>query len=187
MKTIYLAGGCFWGVERLMHAAEGVISATSGYANGGTEQEANYKEVCKGTTGFKETVQVIYNPEIITLEELLLRYFYVVDPSVRNRQVGDIGTQYQTGVYYEDEESRLIVEKIAAIEANGVQEFFVEIEPLQNFYAAEEYHQKYLEKNPTGYCHIPFDEIEVFEKIAMQPKDYTKPAKSIVAEKLAQN
>ncbi|MFI3172928.1 MAG: peptide-methionine (S)-S-oxide reductase MsrA [Eubacteriales bacterium] len=183
MKTIYLAGGCFWGVERLMHAAEGVISATSGYANGGTEQEANYKEVCKGTTGFKETVRVIYNPKIITLEELLLRYFYVIDPSVKNRQAGDIGTQYQTGIYYEDEESRVIVERIVSIEASGVEEFFVEIEELKNFYEAEEYHQKYLEKNPTGYCHIPFEEIDIFNKITIKTTDYIKPSKDIVGEK----
>ncbi|MBQ6720467.1 MAG: peptide-methionine (S)-S-oxide reductase MsrA, partial [Oscillospiraceae bacterium] len=98
--VIYLAGGCFWGLEQLMQSIPGVIDAQSGYANGTGEADANYSAVCAGDTGFRETVRVEYDPEQVSLDALLLAYFYVIDPTVQNRQGNDIGTQYQTGVYY---------------------------------------------------------------------------------------
>ena len=153
-KVIYLAGGCFWGLEHLMQSLRGVVDAESGYANGRSEELANYDAVCTGLTGFRETVKVEYDDEVVNLETLLAAYFAVIDPTLINRQGMDMGTQYQTGIYYTDEESREIVERMAAEERKKHPRFYVEIKPLENFYPAEEYHQDYLIKNPHGYCHI---------------------------------
>ena len=114
--VIYLAGGCFWGLEQLMQSIPGVIDAESGYANGTGEQDANYSAVCAGDTGFRETVRVAYDPEQVSLDALLLAYFYVIDPTVQNRQGNDIGTQYQTGVYYTNDAAKETVERIAELE-----------------------------------------------------------------------
>ena len=115
-NVIYLAGGCFWGMEQLMQSIPGVIDAESGYANGTCEADADYKTVCKGETGFRETVRVEYDPEQVSLDALLLAYFYVIDPTVQNRQGNDRGSQYQTGVYYTNESARETVKRIAEIE-----------------------------------------------------------------------
>ena len=115
-NVIYLAGGCFWGMEQLMQSIPGVIDAESGYANGTCEADADYKTVCKGETGFRETVRVEYDPEQVSLDALLLAYFYVIDPTVENRQGNDRGSQYQTGVYYTNESAKETVERIAEIE-----------------------------------------------------------------------
>ena len=131
-------------------------------------------------TGFRETVRVEYAPEQVSLEAILMAYFYVIDPTVKNRQGEDIGTQYQTGVYYTDDESKEVVERIAEIERNGNPKFVVEIGLLRNYYPAEEYHQNYLEKNPQGYCHIPWDEIRLFSNLRIDPEDYRKPAKEVI-------
>ena len=112
-RVIYLAGGCFWGIEHLMRAIPGVLDAKSGYANGRREADANYEAVCAGGTGFRETVRVIYDPTQVSLEALLLAYFYVIDPTEVNRQGMDLGSQYQTGVYYADDAARETVERIA--------------------------------------------------------------------------
>ena len=152
-NVIYLAGGCFWGLEHLMQSLNGVIDAQSGYANGSGEKDANYRTIIKGGTGFKETVRVLYDPEKTSLDAILFAYFYVIDPSVRNRQGNDVGTQYQTGIYYTNEKAKAVVERVVSIEKGRTKDFFVEVEPLRNFYPAEEYHQDYLEKNPAGYCH----------------------------------
>jgi len=183
-KNIYLAGGCFWGVEHLMQSIEGVVDAESGYANGSGKEDAVYETVKAGKTGFRETVKVTYDPEKVSLEAILLAYFYVVDPTVKDRQGGDIGTQYQTGIYYADEEARETVERIAALERSAGGDFFVEIGPLRNFFTAEEYHQNYLVKNPNGYCHIPFDEMDLFSRLRFTAADYQKPAKQVVRERL---
>lgn len=153
-KTIYLAGGCFWGMQKLTDSLKGVVTTTVGYANGNKDIIPDYKLVCTGTTGYKETVKVDYNPEVISLENILKAYFYVIDPSVENEQGNDKGPQYQTGVYYTDEEDLPLI-NAAADEVKQTQSVFkVQIEPLTVFYPAEEYHQKYLQKNPHGYCHI---------------------------------
>ncbi len=183
-SVIYLAGGCFWGMERLMQSIPGVLDAQSGYANGTGEADANYAAVCTGATGFRETVRVEYDPDQVSLDALLLAYFYVIDPTVQDRQGNDRGTQYQTGVYYTNDSARETVERIAAIERGRSEAFFVEIGPLLNFYPAEEYHQDYLEKNPGGYCHIPLAEIELFSRLRIDPGDYQKPAAEAVREKL---
>ena len=182
--VIYLAGGCFWGLEKLMQSIPGVTDAVSGYANGSGEEDANYQTVVKGQTGFRETVKVTYDPEQVSLDALLLAYFYVIDPTVENRQGNDVGSQYQTGVYYEDDASREIVERIAALERRRREKFVVEIGPLVNFFPAEEYHQDYLDKNPNGYCHIPRAEIELFSRLRIDPGDYQKPAAEAIRDKL---
>ena len=183
-NVIYLAGGCFWGLEHLMQSIPGVIDAQSGYANGTGEEDADYKTVCKGNTGFRETVRVEYDPEQVSLDALLLAYFYVIDPTVENRQGNDIGSQYQTGVYYTNDKAKETVERIAEIERGRSDKFFVEIGPLKNYYPAEEYHQDYLEKNPGGYCHIPKEEMELFSKLRIDPGDYKKPAAETIRDKL---
>ncbi|MBQ3105008.1 MAG: peptide-methionine (R)-S-oxide reductase MsrB [Lachnospiraceae bacterium] len=183
-NVIYLAGGCFWGIEQLMQSIPGVIDATSGYANGTGAEDADYQTVITGTTGFRETVRVEYDPEQVSLDALLLAYFYVIDPTTANRQGNDIGTQYQTGVYYTNDAARETVERIAEIERSRSQKFVVEIGPLQNFYPAEEYHQDYLVKNPGGYCHIPTAEMELFSKLRIDPGDYQKPAAEAIRDKL---
>ena len=140
-KIIYLAGGCFWGMEKLMQSIPGVIDAVSGYANGSGEADANYKTVCTGRTGFRETVRVTYDPNRVSLDQLLFAYFEVIDPAAVNRQGHDTGTQYQAGVYYADTESQATVERIFAIERARTPHFAVESGPLKNFFPAEEYHQ----------------------------------------------
>ena len=182
--VIYLAGGCFWGMEQLMQSIPGVIDAESGYANGTCEADADYKTVCKGETGFREAVRVEYDPGQVSLDALLLAYFYVIDPTVENRQGNDRGSQYQTGVYYTNESAKETVERIAEIERGRSEKFFVEIGPLKNYYPAEEYHQNYLEKNPNGYCHIPRAEMELFSRLRIDPGDYQKPAAESIRDKL---
>ena len=185
-NVIYLAGGCFWGMEQLMQSIPGVIDAESGYANGTCEADADYKTVCKGETGFREAVRVEYDPGQVSLDALLLAYFYVIDPTVENRQGNDRGSQYQTGVYYTNESARETVKRIAEIERGRSEKFFVEIGPLKNYYPAEEYHQNYLEKNPNGYCHIPWAEMELFSRLRIDPGDYKKPAAESIRDKLTQ-
>jgi len=182
--VIYLAGGCFWGLEQLMQSIPGVIDAQSGYANGTRQQDAVYETILRGDTGFRETVRVEYDPEQVSLDALLLAYFYVIDPTVQNRQGNDIGTQYQTGIYYTNDRTKETVQRIAEIERSRTPEFHVEIGPLLNYYPAEEYHQNYLEKNPYGYCHIPWEEIQLFSNLRIDPGDYQKPAADTIRDKL---
>lgn len=153
MSTIYFAGGCFWGVEKLMALVEGVQDVQSGYAQG-TLDNPRYEDVMTGATGHRETVKVVYDPEVIGLKDLLRLFFATIDPTVENRQAYDIGTQYQTGVYWEQEEDQAVVEAAALAERERHAAFHVELQPLTSFWPAEEYHQDYLDKNPTGYCHI---------------------------------
>ena len=183
-NVIYLAGGCFWGLEHLMQSIPGVIDAKNGYANGTCRADADYETVCKGDTGFRETVRVEYDPEKISLDALLLAYFYVIDPTVQNQQGNDVGSQYQTGIYYTNDMAKETAQRIYDIEKSRRTRFFVEFGPLINFFSAEEYHQNYLEKNPDGYCHIPLAEIELFSKLKIDPGDYRKPAAESIREKL---
>ena len=154
-REIYLAGGCFWGTQHYFDQLPGVLETKVGYANGITENPT-YQEVCTGLTAHAETVRIRYDERIISLTELLEHYFRTIDPLSINRQGGDVGLQYRTGIYYEDEallpEIRGAVEKEAA---KYHQPLAVELKPLDNFYPGEEYHQDYLNKNPGGYCHIP--------------------------------
>ena len=153
-KTIYLAGGCFWGVQKFFDQFEGVVATKVGYANG-PDVVPSYKEV-RGGSGHAETVKIVYDPERITLKKLLDLYFMVIDPLSVNRQGEDEGVQYRTGVYYtEAEQLPEIGEAFREQEQKAGGKLAVELMPLKNFFDAEEYHQKYLDKNPGGYCHIP--------------------------------
>ena len=147
-----------------MQSIPGVLDAESGYANGTCAEDADYKTVCKG-----ETVRAEYDPEKVSLDALLLAYFFVIDPTEEKRQGNDCGSQYQTGVYYTNVSAKETVERIAELERGRSEKFFVEAGPLKNYYPAEEYHQDYLEKNPNGYCHIPKAEIELFSKLRIDP------------------
>ena len=138
-KTIYLAGGCFWGMQKYFDQFEGIVGT----------------EVC-ADSGHAETLRIVYDPALVSLRKLLDDYFLVIDPVSVNRQGGDSGIQYRTGIYYTDPEDLGTIRDRAEEEARKLgAPLAVEILPLENFYPAEEYHQKYLEKNPGGYCHIP--------------------------------
>ena len=155
MKTIYLAGGCFWGCQKYFDLLPGVTKTEVGYANGPTENPT-YEQV-KKHIGHAETVRVVYDPAILPLRTLLEKYFSIIDPTAVNHQGEDFGVQYRTGIYYTDEKDADTVEQaLADLAARCEKPVAVEHGLLQNFYPAEEYHQKYLEKNPHGYCHIHF-------------------------------
>ena len=154
IRTIYLAGGCFWGVQRFFDQFEGVVSTEVGYANG-PDKAPTYQEVCGGT-GHAETVRIEYDERVISLTVLLNYYFMVIDPLSVNKQGGDRGIQYRTGIFYTEESQLPEIEAVyAAEEKKAGVKLAVELGPIENFFTAEEYHQKYLEKNPAGYCHIP--------------------------------
>ena len=153
-KEIYLAGGCFWGTEKYLSSINGIVSTDVGYANGNTENPT-YKEVCHNNTGHAETVRVFYDPQLIRLEFILSLYYDVIDPTSINRQGGDTGSQYRTGIYYVNEQDLPIIQaSIHALQTQYDKPIVIEVLPLRNYYIAEEYHQKYLDKNPNGYCHI---------------------------------
>ena len=152
-KTIYLAGGCFWGMQKFFDQFEGVLNTEVGYANG-PDRAPTYRQVCSDS-GHAETVRIDYDENKISLEELLGYYFMVIDPLSVNRQGNDTGIQYRTGIYYTDEFQLPQIKAVyQAEETKAGEKLAVELEPLVNFFPAEEYHQKYLDKNPGGYCHI---------------------------------
>lgn len=154
MNTIYLAGGCFWGMQKFLDQFDGVTHTEVGYANG-PDCAPSYEDVCR-SSGHAETVRVDFDPARMTLRRLLEFYFMVIDPLSVNRQGGDRGIQYRTGIYYTDESQLPEIEAVyRAQEEKAGAKLAVELEPLRNFFPAEEYHQKYLDKNPGGYCHIP--------------------------------
>ena len=154
-KTIYFAGGCFWGTEHYFKMIKGVVGTTVGYANSIIENPS-YKDVCSGETLAAETVKVDYDPSLVSLEFLTRMFFHAIDPTSLNRQGNDIGTQYRTGIYYTDNEDLAEIYKVFEEQRSTTEgEIVVEVKALQNFYAAEDYHQDYLDKNPDGYCHLP--------------------------------
>lgn len=131
--TICLAGGCFWGMEALYRRLPGVTDVVCGYANGDTAAHANYETVCTGITGFREAVLITWDTGKTSLEALLFAFFAVVDVELPNRQGADIGTQYQTGIYWTTPEQARVVQAVAAMEAAAVPVFAVELKPLENF------------------------------------------------------
>ncbi|MBR1681899.1 MAG: peptide-methionine (S)-S-oxide reductase MsrA [Bacteroidaceae bacterium] len=154
-KEIYFAGGCFWGTEHFFKQIEGVVATEVGFANGHTTNPT-YKEVYTDTTGFAETVRVVYDTERVGLRFLLRMFFKAIDPTSLNKQGHDEGTRYRTGIYYTDASDLPVIEQVyQAEQAACRQPFAVEKQPLENFFTAEEYHQDYLDKNPDGYCHLP--------------------------------
>lgn len=154
MKEIYFAGGCFWGVEQYFLQIEGVVETQVGYANGKT-QNPRYEEVCHNGTGHAEAVKIVYDSGTVSLPFLLDMLYEVIDPTSVNRQGNDVGEQYRTGVYYTSDEDAPVIEKSLQKLGQKLQKpIAVEAQKLKNFYPAEEYHQKYLQKKPGGYCHI---------------------------------
>ena len=147
MRTIYLAGGCYWGVEKYMSCLKGVLETEVGFANGNTHAPT-YQQVRYENTGHAETVRVVYDPEVLPLKALLRLFYKIIDPTMLDQQGEDVGHQAYN------------------------QPIVVEALPLEHFYSAEEYHQKYLDKNPGGYCHVPLDMIR-WAKTA-DPAEYLK-------------
>lgn len=174
--SIYLAGGCFWGIEHLMKALPGVTDTCCGYANGTRDPQgdADYRTVCTGETGFRETVRVDFDPWVTSVDALLYALFQVIDPELRNQQGNDVGSQYQAGVYWraQDKSIAASVERICGMERSRHPGFAVEVKPLENFYPAEEYHQDYLDKNPDGYCHVPRATIARLAQMEYDPSYY---------------
>ena len=180
-KEIYLAGGCFWGVEEYFDNILGVIYTNVGYANGESET-TDYSSI--NTTGHTETIYLVYDPNVISLDTILEYFYNVIEPTSLNKQGNDRGTQYRTGIYYVDEEDLEIINRVTQIEQEKYSEEIVtEIEPIKNYVLAEDYHQDYLKKNPNGYCHIDLTNIPQ-QKPLILTKDYPKPTLDEIKEKL---
>lgn len=176
VATIYLAGGCFWGLEKYMSLVPGVVDAQAGYANGAVESPT-YEDVSSGTSGHAETVKVVYDPAVAPLPFLLRLFYKAIDPTSLNRQGNDIGTQYRSGIYFDDPADRTVIERsLAQLQARVSDPVVVEAEPLKNFTPAEEYHQDYLEKNPGGYCHIGIDLFREAADAKPQATDFAEAA-----------
>lgn len=154
MKTIYLAGGCFWGLQKFLDQFEGVAETQTGYANGSTENPS-YEDVRYKLTGHTEAVKIVYDENILPTRKLLSYFFMAIDPLSVNKQGEDEGINYRTGIYYDDETLGADVEAVYQEEEKKAgRKLAVEVGALENYYSAEEYHQKYLDKHPEGYCHI---------------------------------
>ena len=154
MKEIYLAGGCFWGIQKYIDQFDGIESSVVGYANGNT-QYPTYQDVKSQKSGHTETVHVYYDEKKISLIEFLEKFYIVIDPTSLIKQGDDDGIWYRVGIYYVDSVDIETIFDVTNDERKKYdKEFVIEIGPLVNFYPAEEYHQKYLDKNPQGYCHI---------------------------------
>lgn len=157
MKEIVLGGGCFWGVQEFMSRLKGVKKTEVGYANGRGENPT-YEDICNNNTYYAEVCKILYDENEISLENILEEFWSIIDPTILNRQGNDIGSQYRTGIYYTDKNDIEIIEKSKNKEQNKYSKKIVtEINPLEKYYKAEEYHQDYLKKNPGGYCHIKLD------------------------------
>ena len=180
-KEIYLAGGCFWGIQAFFDRMIGIEYTNVGYANGNSDA-TDYNSIKE--TGHAETVYVVYDPEVIMLRELLQYYYEIIEPTSLNRQGNDQGTQYRTGVYYVDEEDKTVIEEVTANEQLKYKENIVtEIQPLKNYILAEDYHQNYLDNNPTGYCHTDLSKIPK-EKPKVYAYNYPKPSIDEIKKKL---
>lgn len=178
-KEVYLAGGCFWGTQAYFDQVEGVVETEVGYANG-IGENPTYEQVCTGATGYAETTKIIYDPKKINLYQILEHYFRTINPTSLNKQGGDIGTQYRTGVYIVNNADKKVVEDFFELVKNNYdKEIVVENKLLENYFKAEEYHQKYLEKNPGGYCHVNLSLVDKDLEIMayVKPKDEEIKAK----------
>ncbi len=155
MKTIFLAAGCFWGAQHYLKQIHGVVETETGFANGNTENPT-YKEVYTDMTGYAEAVRVVFDPEVLPLRKLINLYFDCIEPTSVNRQGEDEGTRYRTGIYYIETEDYLIIKEVYDEVQRGYSApLAVELEPIHNFFPADESHQDYLTKHPDGYCHLP--------------------------------
>ena len=158
MKKIVIGGGCFWGVQEYFSRIPGVLSTKVGYANSNKENPT-YEQVCAGSTNAVEAVYIEYDEFTESLNRILDAFWTVIDPTLLNQQGPDKGTQYRTGIYTvedeDDEDMKAIQQSLAKEQDKYLDPIVTETKPLENFYDAEEYHQRYLKKNPGGYCHIP--------------------------------
>ena len=180
VKTLYLAGGCFWGLEAYFEQIDGVLDVESGYANG-TSDTTNYRLI--GQTDHAETVKITYDASKLDVRQLLLYYFRVVDPLSLNKQGNDEGRQYRTGIYYESQEDKSVAQAVMQEKAKELgQELKVELEPLKNYVKAEEEHQDYLTKHPNGYCHIDLKKVQ---DPLIDVSLYPKPSDQELKEKLS--
>ena len=180
-QIIYLAGGCFWGLEAYMERIQGVTDAVSGYANGKGDT-TNYQLL--HATDHAETVKVTYDPNKISLDKLLQYYFRVIDPTSINKQGNDRGRQYRTGIYYQNEQDKAVIEAaLKTLQSKYQEPIQIEVEPLKNYVEAEEYHQDYLKKNPGGYCHINVN--DAYQPL-VDPSQYEKPTDVELKEQLTQ-
>lgn len=182
-SRIYLAGGCFWGMERFMSALPGVETVTSGYANS-MVANPSYEEVCRGRTGAQETVCVAYDPAAVSLATLIYAYFSVIDTTMINGQGPDRGSQYQTGIFYQNDADRQVIQAVSAVERRRREAFHVILKELENFYPAEAYHQQYLTKNPRGYCHISPQAIVRASSLWIDAAPYVYPDEEELRQKL---
>ena len=152
-----LAGGCFWGMEEIIRGLPGVLETTVGYI-GGNSPDPDYKQVCTGTTGHAEAIEIVYDAEAISFEALLDNFFRMHDPTTLNRQHNDIGTQYRSAIFYHSPEQKQTAEEVIAKFNNSGRfnkPIVTQVVPASTFYSAEDYHQDYLRKNPGGYnCHV---------------------------------
>ena len=156
LQTAIFAAGCFWGVESLFKQTKGVVETTVGYT-GGTTPDPLYRQVCTGITGHAEAVQVKFDPGVVSYEELLSLFWRMHDPTTKNRQGPDVGTQYRSAIFYYNEEQRKAAERSKEeFDSSGVylNKATTQIVPVSTFYAAEEYHQDYFEKQGGGACHV---------------------------------
>lgn len=154
MKKIYLAGGCFWGVEHYLSLIQGIKETTVGYANSDIASPS-YEDLKAHRSSASETVEVLYDEQVISLSEILELFFEIIDPTLLDQQGHDIGHQYRTGIYFTDKEDETIIKSaLSALETKYDKPILTELLPLENFTVAEEYHQDYLYKNPDGYCHV---------------------------------
>lgn len=155
VETITLAGGCFWCLEAVYDEVKGILSVDSGYANGRVANPT-YRAVCNGDTGHAEVVQIKFDPNVITFRDILNIFFTIHDPTTLNRQGADVGTQYRSGIYYHTPEQKETAEQaIRELDAQKIwgNPIVTEVEPIKDFYIAEDYHQEYFAKNPyQPYC-----------------------------------
>ena len=156
-ETAVVAGGCFWGMEEIIRKIPGVIETKVGYTGGATKNPT-YKQVCTGATGHAEAVQIVFDPDKLSYEKVLDFFFRMHDPTTLNQQHNDVGTQYRSAIFYQSDEQKHIAERVKErVQKSGKfkRPIVTEISPAKEFYSAEDYHQKYLVKNPGGYtCHI---------------------------------
>ena len=185
MKEICLAGGCFWGVEEYMSRINGVYDVSSGYANG-NKDNPTYEEVCSGTTNAAEAVNVVYDADKVDLKSILTYFFKIIDPTSRNKQGNDTGSQYRSGIFYKFDDDRAIIDEVvASVQRKYSKRIQTEVLPLMKYFLAEEYHQNYLEKNPNGYCHVDFSSLK--NDIALiDPGKYPKPSNEQLKIKLTE-
>ena len=181
MAEIYLAGGCFWGLEEYFSRISGVLQTSVGYANGQVET-TNYQLIKE--TDHAETVQVVYDEKVVSLREILLYYFRVIDPLSVNQQGNDRGRQYRTGIYYLEEADLPTINTVVREQELLIgRKIAVEVEKLRHYILAEDYHQDYLKKNPSGYCHI---DVRDAEKPLIDAANYEKPSQAVLRESLSE-